>query len=86
MNQRLIMLDKASKKCDELLVKYPTHEPLKSIKQQLYYLIGLESGRHSDRSRLQDITIGVLTAREIEPIDDEAAEVFYQVAGEVRQM
>jgi hypothetical protein len=32
------------------------------------------------RSRLKDITIGVLTAREIEQLDLGAAETFYQIA------
>jgi hypothetical protein len=49
-------------------------------------LIGLEQGVCSDRSRLKDITIGVLTAREIEPLDDGVAETFYQIASAVKIM
>jgi len=35
---------------------------------------------------LKEIIIGVLTAREIEPLDEEAAELFYKVSGEAKRM
>ena len=39
-----------------------------------------------DKSKLESIIIGVQTAREIEPLDLETSEIFYQVANEVRIM
>ena len=73
-------------KCDELLSQYPGDAALLSVRRQIEYLIGLESGSISDRSRLKDIMIGVLTVREIESLDDAAAETFYQIAGEATRM
>lgn len=58
------MLEGGQRKCRELIAKYPESVALLSVAKQINYLIGLEQGVQSDRSRLKDITIGVLTARE----------------------
>jgi len=86
MNDRLMLLEKGRQQCDLLRTQYPQSVALESVAKQIEYLIGLEQGTHSDRSRLKDITIGVLTAREIEPLDENAAETFHQIAGMVRGM
>ncbi|MBX8560834.1 hypothetical protein K5D57_14120 [Pseudomonas cichorii] len=80
MSEKLNLLENGQKKCRELLYKYPSSVALQSVGKQIEYLIELEKGTHSDRSRLKDITIGVLTAREIEQLDDDAAEIFYRIA------
>lgn len=86
MSDRLKLFETAQKKCADLSAQYPFNRALVSIGRQIEYLIGLERQTHSDRSRLSEITIGVLTAREVEPLDEDAAEIFYKVAGEVRNM
>ncbi|SDY89756.1 hypothetical protein SAMN04515617_12817 [Collimonas sp. OK242] len=86
MSERLKLLESGKKRCDELLSKYPGSVALQSVAKQIEYLIELEQGIHSDRSRLKDITIGVLTAREIEQLDDDAAEIFYQIASASKVM
>lgn len=86
MNERLELLETGKRKCDLLRARYPNNAALASVAKQIEYLTGLEQGTHSDRSRLKDITIGVLTAREIEPLDDDAAETFYQIAGISKEM
>lgn len=86
MNNRLELLEQGEKKCSELLAKFPDSIALHSVAKQIDYLIGLERGLHSDRSRLKDITIGVLTAREIEQLDLDAAETFYQIASTSKGM
>ena len=86
MNDKLNLLEIGQKKCRELLSKYPSNVALQSVDKQIEYLIELEKGAHSDRSRLKDITIGVLMAREIEQLDDETAEIFYQIASASKMM
>ena len=73
-------------KCLWVLAQYPESTALVSIARQIEYLIGIEDGTIVDRSRLGQIIIGVLTAREIEPLDNDAAEIFYKIAGEAKQM
>jgi len=53
---------------------------------QIEYLLSLERGSSTDRSRVKDINIGVLAAREIEPLSMETAEILHAVAGEARHM
>lgn len=86
MNERQQLFEKALQKCNELLGQYPDNGALLSIARQIEYLHGLETGVNTDRSRLKEIIIGVLTAREIEPLDEEAAELFYKVSGEAKRM
>lgn len=86
MNARLKLFEDGDKKCSELLAKYPDNIALTSISKQIKYLIALELGTSSDRSRLKEIIIGVLTAREVESLDEDSAEIFYKIAGEARSM
>jgi hypothetical protein len=86
MSERQELFEKALRKCNELLNQYPDHGALLSIARQIEYLHSLETGANPDRSRLKEIIIGVLTAREIEPLDEKAAELFYKVSGEARRM
>lgn len=83
---RTQLLEQGRKLCDALLAQYPSLQAILSISRQIDYLMGLDSGAISDRSRLKEITIGVLTAREIEPLDDEASEVFYKISSEASRM
>ena len=86
MSRRLQLFSDARERCAKLLSLYPDSQALLSISRQIEYLIGLESGASCDRSRLKEIIIGALTAREVEPLDEDAATVFYKVAGEVARM
>ncbi|MFN4290678.1 MAG: immunity protein Tsi6 family protein [Permianibacter sp.] len=86
MSERLKLFEHALSECQKLLAQYPGNGTLQSIEKQLEYLIGLESGAHTDRSRLREIIIGVQTAREIEPLDEDIAEVFYKAASEAGRM
>lgn len=86
MNKRQELFKEALQKCHELLNQYPDNGSLLSIGRQIEYIQGIEEGTITDRSRLKEIIIGVLTAREIESLDEEAAELFYKVSGEVKQM
>jgi hypothetical protein len=83
---RLERFQSALDHCARLLKQYPNSRALESIMEQLRYLIGVESGSVSDRSRLRAINIGVLAAREVEDMDNKVAEALHSVAAEVRQM
>lgn len=80
------LLELGRQKCSVLLGQYPSSTALLSVLRQIEYLTGIDDGSITDRSRLKDITIGVMTAREIEALDDDAAETFYQIASEAKQM
>lgn len=86
MTNRLQLFEEGLQQCNDLLANHPNSVALLSISRQISYLIELESGANPDRSRLKEIIIGVLTAREIEPLDDKAAEVFYKIASVAKQM
>lgn len=86
MSDRQKLFEKALHKSEELSLKHPNVDAFISISRQLEYLLNLELGVDVDRSRLREIVIGVLTAREVEPLDEEAADLFYQVSGEAKRM
>lgn len=83
---RIDCLHVALKRSLELCCQYPEDYAARSITKQLEYLVELESGTRSDFERLDDIIIGILTLREIEPLDINAAELFYKVVEEVEIM
>jgi hypothetical protein len=66
--------------------RHPADRSVESVVNQLRFLIDLEEGKRFDWERLKDITIGVLTVREIEPLDNSLAELLYKVVEEVSQM
>lgn len=69
-----------------LQARYPNDPAVDSIVTQLDYLIDLEVGNRNDREGLNDIIIGVLAVREIEPLDQNIAETLYKVVEEVEKM
>lgn len=83
---RVKLLELGRLKCNALLDQYPDTPAILSVSRQLDYLIGLESGSVTDRSRLKEITIGVIAAREVEALDDDVAEVFHRISSEVKCM
>lgn len=86
MSSRLKLFEDAKKKCVELQAIYPSNKALQSISHQIDYLIGVELNPNADRSRLGDIIIGVLTAREIEPLDEGVANILHKVSSEAKKM
>ena len=78
--KRIELFKVALEHCEKLSQKFPDLEVTSSIRNQLKYLISCESTSGIDKSKLESIIIGVQTAREIEPLDLETSEIFYQVA------
>lgn len=83
---RLQLFSEALDECRKRLAADPDFPPLRSTEAQLTYLVGLESGQHSDRSRLGKITVGTYAAREFEPGDMEFANLLHAVSDQVASM
>ena len=73
-------------RCRHMQEGEPALLPLQLLERQLEYLLDLEEGRAVDRRHLGELTIGVVTAREIEPRDPEFAEVLYRVVELVERL
>jgi Tsi6 len=86
MTDLLNLLLSGQQKCQLLQAAYPSSVTLQSIGKQIDYLLELARGTSTDRSRLKDIIIGVQTAREVEALDQDAAEIFYQIASAAKTM
>lgn len=83
---RIELFKEAKRKLIDLYQRFPDATVIVSMQNQLDYLIQLELGEAFDRERLQEIIIGVQTAREIEPRDKDTASLMYEVANEVQAM
>ncbi len=84
MKKKQLLLQSIDR-CERLLVIYPDMPQLESLRGQLGYLLDLEEGRTSDLSNLSRLSIGLITAREIDDRDPELAELLYQVMDTVRK-
>lgn len=82
----LELLSSALHSAENLGDRHPADQAVASIVNQLKFLIALEEGNRTDWERLKDLTIGVLTVREIEPLDDSLAQLLYSVVEEVGRM
>lgn len=60
--------------------------PLDSVIGQLDYLIDLELGRRQDRELVHTLDLGLIAARDIEPLDRALAELLHDVSNEARHM
>lgn len=65
--------------CQRKLQSEPQFQPLLSIQAQLQYLIGIVEGVVKDRSRLNEIIVGIYAAREFETRDMAFANLLYEV-------
>ena len=83
---RLNLFRTANESAERLLLTYPDSVALKSVMAQLRYLIDVEAGVSEDTSKLGQINIGVLAAKEIEDMDAGVAEELYAVTAEVKKM
>lgn len=83
---RIDLFNTALLQTNRLRSQCPNDSAVLSVFKQLEYLIELEEGKRSDTERLCEIIIGVLTVREIEPLDMLVADLLYKVVEEVEQM
>lgn len=82
----LALFEAALARTKELHLKYPEVETISSIARQIEYLIDLDTGVVTDRSRLREIVLGLQAAREIEPLDADLAEMLYTVSEQSKKM
>jgi hypothetical protein len=71
---------------EKLEREYPSYPPFESIHNQLLFLLNQASGQPADRDGLIRINLGVITVREVEPVDDSAAGLFYLVSAAAKEM
>ncbi len=83
---RIELFKKALAECQRLLQQYPDERSLKSVENQLLYLIDLEEGRRQDRNLLAKINLGLIAAREIEDLELPFAELLHKVSAQADQM
>ncbi|MFN7945844.1 MAG: immunity protein Tsi6 family protein [Blastocatellia bacterium] len=83
---RIELFKKALVECQRLLQQYPDEQPLKSVENQLLYLIDLEEGRRHDQKLLARINLGLIAVREIEDLDLPFAELLHKVSAQADQM
>ena len=82
---RLALFSEARARSEQVKLQNPSSRALSSIIDQLSYLINVEDGK-VDGSRVKDINIGVLAAREIEDIDLGLANQLHEVSAVVRSI
>ncbi len=79
MSKEIETLKTALGECRRLQAADPQFQPLRSIEAQLQYLIGIAERSITDRSRLNEIILGVYAAREFETRDMDFANRLYEV-------
>lgn len=83
---RIRLFQQAVLAIEKLEREYPSYPPFESIHNQLLFLLDQASGQARDRDGLTRINLGEITVREVEPMDDAAADLFYLVASEANKM
>jgi hypothetical protein len=83
---RIRLFQQAVLAIEKLEREYPSYPPFESIHNQLLFLLDQASGQARDRDGLTRINLGEITVREVEPMDDAVADLFYVVASEANKM
>ena len=63
--------------CQKLGQQFPGNPLLAAAQAQLQYLVELEQGKRLDWERLTDLSLGLITVREVEGVDDALANWIY---------
>lgn len=83
---RLDLFNEALKMTRKKLEEYPTYFVLSEIIAQLVYLIKIEEKIENNFSLLKNMTIGRVTAYDIENLDENLANLLYKASHEARLM
>ena len=83
---RIDLFEKALVDVRLAFAKAPHMFPLKSVIDQLEYLVDLEKGSAANIIDLETITIGQIAARDIDNFDPALAELLHEVSAQVRKM
>jgi len=79
-------IERALKKCDELGSTHTEDPVFDSIRLQLEYLAALDRGTITDRSRLKDIILEFQAAKEINTVDEEFAQLLFEIDARSKEM
>lgn len=82
--EREVIFDRADRAIDALEKDFPTLSYLPSFRMQVAYLRAVERGEERDRSRLSEINIGTITAKDIEDRNAEVATALHELAAVAR--
>ena len=80
----LELLAEASVRIADLQKRFLGVCEFESIRLQLLYLCEYAAG-HNSGARLSEINLGLMAVREVEPRDEELAELLYEVAAWLRE-
>lgn len=83
---RLELFTTARERARAVLEANPFLFPLESVIAQLDYLIAVEEGTAADLGPLQTMDLGQISARDIEPVDRDLANMLHSISAEVRRM
>lgn len=83
--ERESLFELAHRKCKSLQEVVPPDTQNRLI-EQIEYLFAVERGEESNVGLLKNVSIGAIAAREIDGIDDEAAELLFAVQSEADKM
>jgi Tsi6 len=84
--ERVRLFESAMEAMQKLEAQYPSYPPFVSIHNQLLYLIQVCSSPVERPVDLSQINLGYIAMREVEPRDEDAANLLYSVAAEVDEM
>lgn len=86
MSARTEVYESVLREIEELIGRFPGDIALASVRIQLQYLIHIERGEESDRSRLGEITLGRLAVYDLSNmISDDLSKALCSVADDVRR-
>lgn len=86
MKKNIALLKDALVQSQRLAGLNPDVPILRSLEPQLRFVLDLLEGKHVDRSRLSELTIGIIVVREVEDRDPGLADLLYQVTGLVQDI
>lgn len=84
--KRIELFNRGLALCKKYKEQYPGDPVFESIENQIVYLVNIEKGTQKDRTKLKEIVLGVLAAREVESLDSTFAQVLYDIDSKVKLM
>ncbi len=84
--KRLELFNIALESTKQKLREHPNYFILKSIIEQLLFLIKIEEGEEIDISDLKSMTIGRIAAYDIDNLDSNLASILHEVAAQIPAM
>jgi len=84
--ERLQAISDALARCRALRAIHKSEWSLESVENQLVFLYKVENGEQTNRAKLMEINLGLLSVREISDLDDELRNLLTRVSSFVPYM